>query len=151
MPTNKTPHYNLSQWERDDRILMDDFNADNAKIDRALGELAAASAVHAALLPRLGNCAVCTGSYIGAGDQNPVVQTFPGRPVFIMVQDGGSPLTFLGTRDMETAFFTKGDNDRFALTWGDRSVSWCGGNAPGRSMNYKDRTYYYMALLAMDE
>ena len=41
MPTNHTPNYQLSQWSRDDRILMEDFNSDNAKIDRALGELAA--------------------------------------------------------------------------------------------------------------
>ena len=40
MPTNHTPNYQLSQWERDDRVLMDDFNADNAKIDAALGTLA---------------------------------------------------------------------------------------------------------------
>ena len=39
MPTNHTPHYNLNQWERDDRILMEDFNADNAKIDTALAGL----------------------------------------------------------------------------------------------------------------
>ena len=31
-----TEHFGLSQWERSDRIQMDDFNADNAKIDAAL-------------------------------------------------------------------------------------------------------------------
>ena len=36
MPTNHTENYQLSQWERSDRILMEDFNADNAKIDAAL-------------------------------------------------------------------------------------------------------------------
>ncbi|MCI8677913.1 MAG: hypothetical protein HFF46_06185 [Lawsonibacter sp.] len=36
MPTNRTDNYALSQWERSDRILMEDFNADNAKIDAAL-------------------------------------------------------------------------------------------------------------------
>ena len=36
MPTNHTENYALSQWERSDRILMEDFNADNAKIDAAL-------------------------------------------------------------------------------------------------------------------
>jgi len=33
---NKTPNYQLSQWELTDPVRMDDFNADNAKID---GEL----------------------------------------------------------------------------------------------------------------
>ena len=36
MPSNQTPNYALNQWERDDRVLMEDFNADNAKIDAAL-------------------------------------------------------------------------------------------------------------------
>ena len=31
-----TTNYQLSQWETTDRILMSDFNADNAKIDAAL-------------------------------------------------------------------------------------------------------------------
>ena len=33
---NHTTNYQLSQWETTDRILMSDFNADNAKIDAAL-------------------------------------------------------------------------------------------------------------------
>ena len=33
---NQTTNYQLSQWEPTDRILMSDFNADNAKIDAAL-------------------------------------------------------------------------------------------------------------------
>ena len=36
MPTNYTSNYRLNQWERSDKVLMDDFNADNAKIDAAL-------------------------------------------------------------------------------------------------------------------
>lgn len=33
----QTENYKLNQWERSDRILMEDFNADNAKIEAALG------------------------------------------------------------------------------------------------------------------
>jgi len=39
MPSNYTPNYSLNQWEPDDRVLRTDFNADNLKIDAALGEL----------------------------------------------------------------------------------------------------------------
>jgi len=39
MPSNFTPNYQLNQWEPDDRVLRTDFNADNAKIDAALGAL----------------------------------------------------------------------------------------------------------------
>ena len=33
---NQTPNYQLSQWESTDRILMQNFNSDNAKLDAAL-------------------------------------------------------------------------------------------------------------------
>ena len=36
MPSNQTSNYQLSQWERSDKVQMEDFNADNAKIDEAL-------------------------------------------------------------------------------------------------------------------
>lgn len=36
MPSNYTEHFKLSQWERPDKVLMDDFNDDNQKIDAAL-------------------------------------------------------------------------------------------------------------------
>ena len=42
---NQTANYGLSQWEATDRILMEDFNDDNAAIDAALaahyGDIAA--------------------------------------------------------------------------------------------------------------
>lgn len=36
MATNKTTNYQLNQWAKTDRILMDDFNADNQKLDAAI-------------------------------------------------------------------------------------------------------------------
>ena len=33
---NQTPNYQLNQWDKTDRIQMEDFNADNAKIEAAL-------------------------------------------------------------------------------------------------------------------
>ena len=38
-----TQNYQLSRWEKDDRIMMEDFNADNARIDAALAAKAASS------------------------------------------------------------------------------------------------------------
>ena len=48
MPSSQTPNYNLNQWSKDDRVLMEDFNADNAKIDAAIGAVAAKAASLAA-------------------------------------------------------------------------------------------------------
>ena len=59
---NHTTNYQLSQWESTDRILMSDFNSDNAKIDAALktnaDNIAALEAVK-------GNCHVSYHTYVG--------------------------------------------------------------------------------------
>ena len=39
MAANYTANYNLCQWEATDQVQRTDFNADNAKIDAALGDL----------------------------------------------------------------------------------------------------------------
>lgn len=44
----KTPKYDLSQWSRSDRILMEDFNRDNANLETALTALAAGQAAETA-------------------------------------------------------------------------------------------------------
>ena len=36
----KTEYYSLNQWQASDRVLMADFNSDNAKLDAALHALA---------------------------------------------------------------------------------------------------------------
>ena len=48
MNLNQTSNYQLSQWESTDRILMSDFNADNAKLDAALKAQSDAIAAKAA-------------------------------------------------------------------------------------------------------
>ena len=58
---NQTANYGLSQWDPTDRILMEDFNSDNSKIDAALkanadaiaAEAAARAEADAALLAQL--------------------------------------------------------------------------------------------------
>jgi len=43
MASNHTTNYQLNQWAKPDRVMMDDFNADNAKIDEALARATADS------------------------------------------------------------------------------------------------------------
>ena len=40
MAGNYTEHYQLSQWQPQDRVLRTEFNQDNAKLDGALHTLA---------------------------------------------------------------------------------------------------------------
>lgn len=51
MASNQTTNYNLNQWAAEDRVLREEFNQDNAKIDTAL--------------PRF-----ISGSYIGTGEED---------------------------------------------------------------------------------
>ena len=45
----KTTNYQLNQWEKEDRIQMEDFNADNEKIDTALTALDRSAKLHTIL------------------------------------------------------------------------------------------------------
>ena len=92
---NKTTNFQLTQWEKTDRIMMEDFNRDNAAIDAALkgnadavaAETAAREAGISALqtaLTSCGNCKIVTGSYTGngnAGAKKTITLNFPGKPL----------------------------------------------------------------------
>lgn len=85
MPSNFTKNYSLSQWERSDKVLMDDFNADNAKIDAAL---ATQAALLAGLEARKGNCRIECRNYVGTGNSGPdypTVITFSRQPMFVII------------------------------------------------------------------
>ena len=62
----KTTNYQLNQWAKSDRIRMDDFNADNAKIDAALKANADAIAETAAAFPLVKIKEVTLGSSTAA-------------------------------------------------------------------------------------
>ena len=123
MPSNHTPNYALNQWERDDRVLMEDFNADNAKIDAAL-------AAHAAGLAGKGNCRVETFSYIGQSSEDRAglshTITFSRRPAFALIFGGssiylmsgrvgegifaGTYAAISGSKTIDSTYFTWEDN-----------------------------------------
>ena len=92
MSTNHTPNYQLSQWERTDRVLMEDFNADNAKIDAALGTLAGqvsgkADASALAAVSQSRNCQAATTSYTGTGTSG---ENAPSSVSFSRIRPSGS-------------------------------------------------------------
>ena len=55
MASGQTQYYELNQWEGRDQVLRTEFNADNARIDRALHEL------------RARNCQLYMLTYTGRG------------------------------------------------------------------------------------
>ena len=80
---NKTANFQLTQWEKTDRIMMEDFNRDNAAIDTALKGNADKAAALQTALAGAGNCEIGMISYTGtgkSGDSNPSTVTFPKMP-----------------------------------------------------------------------
>ena len=63
----QTSHYQLNQWDAEDRIQRTDFNSDNAKVDAVLAEQAADLSAQAVKLAKCGNCQSYTTSYTGNG------------------------------------------------------------------------------------
>ena len=84
----KTTNYQLNQWAKSDRVMMDDFNADNTKIDAALKANADAAAAASAAVALCGNCKIETSTYTGTGtygSANPTTLTFPKKPTAVAV------------------------------------------------------------------
>lgn len=77
MPTNQTANYALNQWVKSDQVQMEDFNADNAKIDAAVK--AVADRVTTLEQPRF-----YMGSYTGDGKDSRTIQ-LPWAPKLMLL------------------------------------------------------------------
>ena len=161
MPSNQTQNYQLNQWERTDKIQMDDFNADNAKIDGALAGLAEIAAVHTAAIAKLGNCRIETFDYIGTGtygQNSPTVLNFSARPVFFLILYAGAIYYGSGLDEKQHAYlghYQSGSTQSFGFT--RREMHWVGnqvriwGEDQYRQMNGKNYEYRVIAFYAEDD
>ena len=107
----KTNKYQLSQWEKSDRIVMEDFNSDNAKIDAALSNKADKS-ITDALQTQLNSKADKTvttslqaqintkasfvfGTYTGSGTASRTISLgFTPKAVLLLHKTGKAALTY---------------------------------------------------------
>ena len=88
MASQQTPNYRLSRWAGTDRIMMEDFNRDNAAIDAALKSNADKAAALQTALAGAGNCSLEIKSYTGNGNygqNNPTRITFSKKPKFVLL------------------------------------------------------------------
>ena len=134
----QTSKYGLSQWDAEDRILREDFNADNAKIEAALEAQAAAIA-------NSGNCRIVQGSYVGKGTNGPnnaITLTFNGKPMVLFVSGLLSMTALRGA-----AYGTTNSGAITITTWRENSVSWYSDQAADIQMNSSGKTYQYIALI----
>lgn len=142
---NHTQKYRLSQWEGTDRILMEDFNSDNLKLETALAAQAAAST-------KLGNCQIWTTTYTGDGqygDAHPTRISFPAQPVFVAIMTNSDPFMLLHSSSISATYFNSNEIRGANVSWNPSktSVSLVS-NAPTFQMNHEGKKYFVIALLA---
>lgn len=162
MPSNYTDKYQLSQWEKSDKVQMEDFNSDNQKIEDALAAKAEQSQVDelsntvAAALPEMPRVAV--GTYQGTGKygaDGPASITFPFEPKLVVLMGGGSCAVFLAGN--KSAQMLSGEYiARYAVTWDGATMSWYNTSAlwkyantsinASHQMNAANATYNYLVI-----
>ena len=154
----QTGNYGLNQWELTDRIRMEDFNGDNAKIDAALkaqadalAEETAARAVLSAEAAKHGNCQVVFGTYKGT-DTKAVSLSFPHKPVLVAVsgpQSAYSLRPLFLVRNSPKSTVIDATSHPVSISWGENSVDWSCDTAY-YAHDENGRLYYYAALLMVE-
>ena len=145
---NQTANYGLSQWEATDRILMEDFNTDNSKIDAALAGLDTRAAALEAAAGGFGNCLVYTTSYVGGGTRAPKTMSFPEKPLLVMVANQQDGYCFVACRGMAEVYpHHSSGTAKITLTWADKALTWHYADLTNVNMDEKGDTYQILALL----
>ena len=140
----KTTNYQLNQWAKSDRILMDDFNADNQKLDAAL-----------AGLPK-----IAVGTYTGTGTYGygkGVTITFPFVPKLVLITkengetQGHRAILLHGCTSATTNGYISYSIGGVAWNDSEKSVSFYGAggansNAANAGMNAANAKYLWFAI-----
>ena len=138
MASNYTTNYQLNQWAKSDRVLMEDFNSDNQKIDAAIKAVAE------------GGVKLAIGAYVGDGQfgathQNSLTFEFAPKWIIIMGQKS-SPNALILIAAAQTAYFPM-DSRSVQVTWNGKTVSWYQiNNGADFQMNQSEVTYSYFAI-----
>ena len=148
---NKTANFQLTQWEKTDRIMMEDFNRDNAAIDTALKGNADKAAALQTALAGAGNCEIGMISYTGtgkSGDSNPTTVTFPKMPAGFFLCGAETYLVVRGGDDHACMIYYTGSTTYVS----QMLVSWKGNQfqisstKPSYQLNEKDVPYWGLAF-----
>ena len=147
---NKTANFQLTQWEKTDRIMMEDFNRDNAAIDAALKSNADKAALQTALAGA-GNCEIGMISYTGTGKSgasNPTTVTFPKMPAGFFLCGSEAYLVIRGGDDHACMIYYTGSTTYVS----QMPISWKGNQfqisstKPSYQLNEKDVPYWGLAF-----
>ena len=136
----KTENYGLNQWAEQDKVLREDFNADNQKIDAALAA----------------GAKIAIGSYVGTGTSgmdNPNSLTFEFAPKMVLIacQEATYQEDFMLIMYGQIychSFGVSGADGRCNLYWSDdgMTVSWYNSYGEYAQMNANKKTFCYCAI-----
>ncbi len=135
----KTTNYQLNQWAKTDRLMMDDFNADNAKIDAAL-----------AGMPK-----IAVGTYTGTGTydvNNKNTLTFPFAPKLVLIAEKRAewPRSYAIAVYGQERFChlaAQGNVGNYnACEWTGNTLTWYCTKDAMAQMNYGNLEYVYFAV-----
>ena len=149
----QTSHYQLNQWDAEDRIQREDFNADNMKTDQALAQQRDELVALTAAVAKCGNCRIVYGSYVGNdqyGSSNQNTLTFDGTPLLIVLSGRYHFYSVKGSQYAQTICSTSLAPTTLFMTWDSQSVSWYTSESADKQLNLSDETYFYIALLAVN-
>ena len=141
----KTTNYQLNQWAKSDRIMMDDFNADNQKIDAAIKAVAD------------GQLKLAMGTYTGDGthgQSNPNTLTFDFAPKAVLITktislSGQHQMLALSGQTNCAPTGGSGGGMACACSFSENSFKWyCADNQNGASyqFNSSGTKYLYIAI-----
>lgn len=149
----QTENYQLSLWDKDDRILMESFNADNATLDAALAAQQTALDAHAASIAKLGNCQLWVTTYTGTGGTGSVSVTFPKSPVAFLVCGGDGSLMVAQREIGQAVSMHLNACHLCSVGWNaDRTTFlWNSSSGAAAQMNDKGTPYRVLALLDAEE
>ena len=150
----KTTNYQLNQWDKTDRIMMEDFNADNAKIDAALHETVQQMAEMA-----VNGLKIATGTYTGDGtygESNANSITLPFVPKLVLIQhptilyDGErgerGKLVVCAALSSSYKQYTTGYSDNVYFKLNDTTLSWYSTSSAAIQCNSNTYVYTYFAI-----
>lgn len=141
----KTTTYQLNQWEKSDRIQMEDFNSDNMKVEQALAAQAETQREMAAALANCGNCKIVHNTYNGTGkygSSNPCQMTFNAIPLLVIVVDKDGATLFM---HRSSAYAYSGSAANF-VSWSDTTISWYSNGDAAYQFNEAGSIYQVFAL-----
>lgn len=163
----ETSNYKLSQWDKTDRIEMEDFNSDNEKTDAALqglvqhiaseraevdaalqglaGRLTAERAEVDAALATKGNCRIERYTYAGTGTygkNSPNSMTFSGKPLLMVLLTVSKHMVFHSASE---GTMTNPQGFPIYVSWSGNTFSWYSDTAE-HQLNEKGATYTMIAL-----